>query len=129
MEIIKNNMFSFSRLKRSFVDAWRGIVYVFRKEQNFRIQVVIGLFILSTIVFLPLRPWEIVVLILLVMMVLTMEILNTTLENFSDLFKPRVHPYVGIIKDLMAGAVLITSLGALIIGLIILLPHFLSFFK
>ena len=81
------------------------------------------------IIFLPLRTWEIVVLILLVVMVLTMEILNTALENFSDLFKPRVHPYVGVVKDLMAGSVLITALGALIVGSIILLPHFLGLFK
>ncbi len=88
-----------------------------------------SLFILIAIILLPLRPWETVVLILLAVMVLTMEILNTALENFSDMFKPRVHPYVGVVKDLMAGAVLITAIGALIIGLIILLPHFLSFLK
>ncbi len=122
-------MFSFQRFKRSFVDASRGIFYIFRKEQNFRIQVVMSLFILIAIILLPLRPWETVVLILLAVMVLTMEILNTALENFSDMFKPRVHPYVGVVKDLMAGAVLITAIGALIIGLIILLPHFLSFLK
>ncbi|MEK7624889.1 MAG: diacylglycerol kinase [Patescibacteria group bacterium] len=119
-------MLSFTRLKRSFADAWRGIVHVFRREQNFRIQVVISFLILIAIIFLPLRTWETVVLILLVMMVLTMEILNTAFEYFSDLFKPRVHPYVGVVKDLMAGAVLITALGALVIGSIILLPRFLS---
>ncbi len=122
-------MFSFQRLIRSFVDAWRGMVHVYRKEQNFRIQVGASLLILIAIIFLPLRTWEIVVLILLVVMVLTMEILNTALENFSDLFKPRVHPYVGVVKDLMAGSVLITALGALIVGSIILLPHFLGLFK
>lgn len=122
-------MFSFSRLKRSFVDAWRGMVHVYKKEQNFRIQVVISLLILIAITFLSLRVWETVVLILLIMMVLTMEILNTAFENFSDLFKPRIHPYVGVVKDLMAGAVLITAIGALIIGTIILLPRFLSLLK
>ena len=122
-------MFSFQRFKRSFVDAWRGIAYIYRKEQNFRIQLVLSFFILIAIILLPIRPWETVVLILLAVMVLTMEILNTALENFSDMFKPRVHPYVGVVKDLMAGAVLITALGALIIGLIILLPHFISLLK
>lgn len=117
---------SFSRLKRSFIDAWRGIAHVYKKEQNFRIQVVISLLILIAITFLSLRVWETVVLILLIMMVLTMEILNTAFENFSDLFKPRMHPLVGVVKDLMAGAVLITAIGSVIIGSIILLPHFLG---
>ena len=122
-------MFSFSRLRRSFVDAGRGIAHVYGKEQNFRIQVVMCLLVLAAIIFLPLRNWETVVLIILVMMVLTMEILNTAFENFSDLFKPRVHPYVRVVKDLMAGAVFITALGSLIIGVIILLPYFLGLVK
>ena len=116
-------MLSFTRLKRSFADAWRGIVHVFRREQNFRIQVVISFLILIAIIFLPLRTWETVVLILLVMMVLTMEILNTAFEYFSDLFKPRVHPYARVIKDVMAGAVLLASLASVAIGVALFFPY------
>ena len=111
------------------MDAGRGIAHVFGKEQNFRLQVAISFLILIVMFFLPLRIWETVVLILLIMMVLTMEILNTAFENFSDLFKPRIHPYVRVVKDLMAGAVLITAIGSLIIGLIILLPFFIGLVK
>jgi undecaprenol kinase len=61
--------------------------------------------------------------------VLAMELLNTALEYFTDLLKPRLHHYVLVIKDTMAAAVLITSLGALIIGLIIFIPHFIRLIK
>ena len=113
----------------SFKNAGRGLVYVFKKERNFRIQTLVGLCSLLLVWFLPLRAWEAIVVILLCVMVLTMELLNTALENFTDLFKPRVHPYVGTIKDIMAAAVLVTSLGALVIGIIIFSPHFIEIIK
>jgi diacylglycerol kinase len=122
-------MTSMQRLLASFRDAGRGLVYVFKNEQNFRIQTVVGLVVFVVILYLPLRTWEAIVLILLVIMVLTMELLNTALEHFTDLFKPRVHPSVGVIKDIMAASVLMTSLGALIIGLIIIGSHLLQLSK
>lgn len=122
-------MFSLKRFGNSFKDAWHGIIHVFKQEQNFRVQVYISIILLGIMFYFPLRIWEVIVIILLIVMVLTMELLNTALEHFTDMFKPRVHPYVGLIKDIMAGSVFLTSLGALIIGILILWPHFLSLFK
>lgn len=67
--------------------------------------------------------------ILLVVAVLAMELLNTALEYFADLLKPRLNHYVLVVKDVMAAAVLVTAMGALTIGLIIFLPHFLEIVK
>lgn len=117
------------RLKQSFFDAARGIRYVFRNEQNFRIQVLISVLVVIGMIVFPLRVWEEILLVMLMTMVLTMELLNTALEHFADLVKPRVHEYVSLIKDMMAGAVLITSLCAGVVGAIIFLPHFLKFFE
>ncbi len=120
---------SLKRLLKSFKDAFRGLEYAFWHEQNFRIQSFLGLVVLALTLVFPLRTWEIVILILLVVAVLTVELLNTALEYFADLLKPRLNHYVFVIKDLMAGAVLISSIGALAIGLIIFLPHFLALLK
>ena len=122
-------MISFSRFVGSFKDAFRGVVHVYKKEQNFRVQFFVGLLVLALLFVLPLRTWENVVMILMVALVLVMELLNTAIENFADLLKPRVHPSIGLIKDVMAAAVLITSFAALVIGLMILFPHFIGFFK
>lgn len=118
-------MISMKRLWLSFKDAGRGMVYVFKNEQNFRIQVAAGVMVIVGMLYLDLKTWESIVLILLVVLVLTMELFNTALEHFVDMFKPRVHPLAGVVKDIMAAAVLLTSLGSLIIGLIILGSHFL----
>ncbi len=114
------------RLLISFRDASRGLRAVLRSEQNFRIQVFIGVIALFLAAVLPLKAWEVVLLILLIMFVLVMELLNTAFEYVSDLIKPRLNHYVYMLKDIMAAAVLLTSLGALIIGLIIFIPHFIN---
>ncbi|KKR34713.1 MAG: Diacylglycerol kinase [Candidatus Magasanikbacteria bacterium GW2011_GWA2_40_10] len=114
---------SLRRLLKSFVDAIHGLRHVFKSEQNFRIQALIGLLVLLAAFYFPLRSWEVILLILLVLLVLLVEILNTVFEYFSDLLKPRLHHYVRVIKDVMAGAVLLTSLVALIVGTIIFYPY------
>lgn len=117
------------RLGKSFVHAMRGVVYVFKNEQNFRIHSVITALTIIALYYFQLFTWERVLIIILIVMVLTMELLNTALERFADLLKPRLNYYVGTIKDIMAAAVLITSLGALIIGVLILWPHFMTLLK
>lgn len=122
-------MISIKRLFRSFCDAWHGLVYVWKNEQNFQIQVLVAVLVLIAMIYFRPRKYEIIVLLILIVSVLTMELMNTALEYLADLFKPRLHPYVGLIKDIMAGAVLLTSIGAFIIGIIILAPYFVSLIK
>ncbi len=120
---------SLRRLLNSFVDAGRGLKHVFKTEQNFRIQIFFGLLVFAGAMRFQLRNWELILLIILVLLVLLVEIFNTAFEKFSDLLKPRLHHYVGVVKDIMAGAVLITSLAALLIGVMIFYPHLVNIVK
>lgn len=120
---------SLKSLIRSFLAAGRGLKHTFKNEQNFRLQILAAILVLVISFIFPLKNWEFILVILLLTLVLTMELLNTALEYFSDLLKPRLHHYVLAIKDIMAAAVLLSSLGALIIGLIIFLPHFIGLVK
>lgn len=74
---------------------------------------------------LRLERWEWVALILASSLVILMEIVNSSVERVTDVLKPRINGYVKEIKDIMAAAVMLSSLAALIIGLIIFLPHLL----
>jgi diacylglycerol kinase len=67
--------------------------------------------------------------ILAVALVLALELANTALERVMDILKPRVHPYARVIKDMMAGAVLLTSLAAIAIAIVIFLPYTLAFLR
>lgn len=111
------------QLTKSFKYAMRGIAYVFAHEQNFRVQLVSSFIVLLIMVWLPLSKGEIVTLLLLITMVLVLELLNSVLEKFVDIIKPRLSYQVEVIKDMMAAMVLIASVFAAVIGLIILGPH------
>lgn len=116
-------MFSLKRLLSSFKTAFEGLFFVFKTEPNFRLQIILGFTAIFLSYIFELRRSEWVIIILLISMVLVMEIFNTALEQFTDLLKPRLHHYVKAVKDVMAAAVFVTSLGALIIGVIIFWPH------
>jgi len=58
------------------------------------------------------------------MWVLILELINTVVERVVDILKPRIHPYARLIKDLMAAVVLISSIVAVIVGIIIFYPYF-----
>lgn len=110
----------------SLYHAARGLKSVFESERNFRIQIFFGICAIGLALYLPVKNWELILVILMVILVLVMEMVNTVFEYFTDLLKPRLHHYVELVKDIMAGGVLISSIGALIIGLLIFFPYLLK---
>lgn len=113
-------------LFRSFAHAARGLVTVFRSEQNFRIQLSVALFVFIAMFALKTTRAEKVALVVVAAGVLVLELLNSVLERFIDLVKPRLHDYAREIKDLMAAAVLLTSIVSVIVGVLILYPYVLD---
>lgn len=116
-------------LIRSFKNALRGVRTVFKEERNFRIQIFAGVFSILLSFVLSLSIIEKSILALLVIIVLSLEMLNSIIERFVDVLKPRVHSYVKDAKDIAAGAVLISSLGALTVGIIIFWPYIQNLFR
>jgi len=105
--------------------AWAGIKEAFR-GQSFRIMLVLALLAIVLGVVLRLSLLEWVFLVLSIGFVLALEIINTAWELSLDYLRPDINPLAGKIKDLAAGAVLVASLTALVIGLIIFLPKILE---
>ena len=95
----------------------------FKEENSFRIQLAVSLVVGVLIFLLPLRRWERSLLVLAIGAVLVLELLNSIVERFVDMVKPRMHDYVRQIKDLSAAAVLITALTALVLAIIIFWPY------
>lgn len=114
---------SWSRFRRSARYAVRGLGHAWRTENNFRIHTFVGLLVFVGMVFIPLSWLERAVLVLVITTILNLELVNTIVERFVGLLEPRIHPYVGVIKDLMAAAILLSATGAVIIGAMIFGPH------
>lgn len=107
-------LINFSKLRRSFKGALAGLVTTFKEEQNFRIQLVFAVAALAAAMILKIPVWQLVILLLAFCLLLILEIVNSVIERIIDMFKPRVHYYAAVIKDLMAGAVLIAGMAALV---------------
>ena len=92
-----------------------------RRENNFRYHILATLGALATgwLTAFTLTEWCIV--LMLIGMVYASEIFNTAIEKLMDKLHPGLDPDVGIIKDLAAGAVLVSSITAAVVGSIILL--------
>ncbi len=116
-------MINLKQLKKSFLHAVHGVKVVFQSEQSFRIQVIVAIIVLLFAVYVEVTDFEMIVLILLVGSILSLEMINSIFERIIDTFKPRIHPIVKDIKDIMAGTVLVGSLMALFVGLIIFAPY------
>lgn len=121
--------FSVRKFFKSLKFALKGISSVYKTEQNFRLQTWFSLIVIFFMILFDLTFKEILVIIMMISFVLIMEIINSAFEKIADMFKPRIHVYAEVVKNIMAGAVLISSVAALIVGIIIFYPHFLEFFN
>ena len=121
-------MIEIKRLFKSFKYALHGVRVVFRDEQSFRLQAISGLFVIALALVLQVRQTEFIILLLLIGAVLSLELVNSIFERFVDSFKPRLHPAVADIKDIMAATVLIASAVAAVVGALIFVPRLLTLF-
>lgn len=114
--------FSWKMRLRSFGFAWAGILRFFRTEPNAQIHLAASMVVL--LLSLMFRPptGECLALILSVALVWSMEMINTAIEKIMDHLSPERHPAVAAIKDIAAGAVLVASAAALLVGLFVFLP-------
>ena len=109
-------------LLESFRYAFAGLAYALRTQRNTRIHLTIaaGAVALGLWLGLSLTQWA--VLVLTIGSVLVSEMLNTVAETLVDLVSPGYHPLAKVVKDVTAGAVLLTALISIIVGLLILGP-------
>ena len=99
------------------------MVSAFKEEKNFQIQCFIAVAVFTATMVFDLNASEKSIIILTILVVLSLELINSQIEKFLDLIEPNHHPRVKIIKDFSAGAVLISVIGSIIIGLLIFTPY------
>ena len=111
-----------NRLLKSFRHAASGIILAFRTEQSFRVQASLALFVVGLGYVLRVSRSEWIVILFLITLVLVLELINSVFERLVDAFKPRLHPIVHEVKDLMAATVLVGAILSVVIAAIIFLP-------
>jgi diacylglycerol kinase (ATP) len=110
-------------LQISFQYAWAGVLYATATQRNFRVHLGVGAAAIALGIMLRITPLEFAVVGIMIALVLTMELLNTSIEAVVDLaIGEQYHELAKIAKDCAAGAVLISSVGAMFVAGWILLP-------
>jgi diacylglycerol kinase len=112
------------RFFKSFKIALNGIWLALKSEPNFRIQLLCGALVVFLMFFFEVTSLEKALLSMLILLVLSLELINTQIEKSLDLIQPALDPKVRLIKDISAGAVLVSALGALIAGILVFYPYF-----
>jgi diacylglycerol kinase (ATP) len=104
---------------RSFNHAFEGIMYAARTQQNLRVHFIIALIVVIASLFLRLDRYYVVALVIIIAVVLALELVNTAVEAIVDLLTVTHHPLAKTAKDAAAGAVLVASLAAVVVGYLI----------
>ena len=111
----------------SFRYAFAGLRYLLWTQRNAKIHTALGLAAVALGLVLGIDRYEWLTLTLTIAIVLAAEGVNTAIEAAVDLASPSYHPLAKIAKDVGAGTVLLTAIAAVIVGMLLFLPHLLSF--
>lgn len=103
----------------SFNYAIEGIVYALRTQRNMRLHVMAAAAVLVAALFFRISRYELIAVVLVIALVLCTELINTAVEATVDLAVDRPDPLAKIAKDVAAGAVLVSSVVALVVGYIV----------
>lgn len=122
-------MISHRRFFKSFKYAYEGIHYTFRNDQNVIAHFIVGFLVISSAVLLEVNPFEMAILGLTIMMVISAEMVNSAIEKMVDLITREHNASAKIAKDVSAGMVLLTAIAAVVIGTLIFLPYVLDLFR
>lgn len=114
--MINNRLYD---LRKSFSYAMSGIAFCVRYEKNMRIHITVMLYVLFFSQFYELQRSEIILLVLICVLVISLEMINTAIEVVVDKVSPNYHTLAKIAKDVAAGAVLAASLASVFIGLLL----------
>jgi diacylglycerol kinase (ATP) len=112
------------RFLKSVRFALRGLRFSLHEQLNIKIQIAFALAVIGLAFYLSVDRMEWVALLICIGLVISLEMINTALEDLVDLVSPQFNPVAGKIKDIAAAAVLFASVIAAIVGSIIFYPYF-----
>ncbi|BDD04371.1 diacylglycerol kinase family protein [Aureibacter tunicatorum] len=114
--------FKISSRINSFKYAFNGIKIMFKSEHNFWIHIAATFLVISLGLYLTLTPIEWCIILLCIGLVISLEMVNSSIERICNLISLERNKEIESIKDIAAGAVLVSSIVSFIIGALIILP-------
>jgi diacylglycerol kinase len=103
-----------------------GLWYILKSERNARIHLMVAALVFTAGLAMGLSNAELAAIFFAIIIVFLAEIINTAFEKTLDIIDGDIRPEIKLIKDMAAGAVLVASIGAVIIGVAIFRPYVLE---
>jgi len=116
-------------VKQGFINAFAGIYWAFRTQINFKIHILGLILTIGLGFFLGINYYEWLIILSVITGVLTLELVNTSLEQTTDAITKEYHLTIKRAKDTAAAAVLTYAFYAIIIALLIFGPKLVQYFK
>lgn len=117
------------KLAASFKFAFEGLFHALSNNQNLRIHFIIAIIVILASIFFRVNPFEMGILGVMILLVISAEMINTAIEEMVNLIANDHRKEAKIAKDVAAGMVLVTALGSIIVGVLIFTPYILRLFR
>ncbi|PEC51169.1 diacylglycerol kinase family protein [Gottfriedia acidiceleris] len=111
-------------LLKSFGFAFSGIYKVIKDERNIKIHLFATFISIGLAFYLHISRIDWLILLLIITSVISLELVNSSIEAVVDLASPNKHPLAKKAKDVAAGAVLVAAIVSIIIGALLFFPYF-----
>ena len=113
----------------SFKNAFAGVWWALKTQPNFRVHLVISALAFALGVYLRITHIEMAIILFTILLGLTVEMLNTSIESMTDLITTEWKTSAKIAKDVSAGMMLLVAIGAVGIAAFIYIPYLLPFMQ
>ena len=107
------------KLWKSFGYAIKGMVVALKEQQNLKIHGAAALIVIALGFCYTISVMEWCILLIMIALVIAAELINTAIENLTDLVTKEQNPLAGKVKDIAAAAVLVLSIVSVIVGILI----------
>lgn len=107
----------------SFTNAFQGLFWAFKTQPNFRVHLLLSLAALLLGFLLQITSMEMMIIVFTIILGLSSEMINTSLEAMTDLITTEYRENAKIAKDVAAGMMLLTAIGAVVIACFIFGPY------
>lgn len=109
-------------ISKSFYVASNGLKQAIKKEKNLKIHCIMACLSIIAGLYFQLSTIEFCIILICISLIISLELINTAIEYFLDLYSLEYSPTIKTIKDISAAAVFFSSIVVFIIGCLIFLP-------
>ena len=104
---------------KSFKNAFKGLGKGLVLQRNIRLQLIVAVVVIALSFILRMDAVRISIILLLCSVILALEMINSSLERYIDYATPERAKEIGLVKDILAGAVLLLSIVSIVIGFLL----------